>query len=174
MRPWIRNRNRHKIFLTDSVNCIALHYARECNGDASESALLKCVELSIGKVTAFRGHNKKVCEIPFNSSNKYQVCFTRVQSVPRILPLLIYCNFSRCQLFAWKTAAKMEEKIVAATCFWWRSSNKVVINKRRIRKKITQKNQQLWPTAKFDIINQNIFVLCAIIRIFSHLIYVSC
>jgi sodium/potassium-transporting ATPase subunit alpha len=46
---------------------------RECNGDASESALLKCVELSIGKVTEYRKANTKVCEIPFNSTNKYQV-----------------------------------------------------------------------------------------------------
>ncbi|XP_046344177.1 sodium/potassium-transporting ATPase subunit alpha-like [Haliotis cracherodii] len=46
---------------------------RECNGDASESALLKCVELSIGNVTEFRRRNKKVTEIPFNSTNKYQV-----------------------------------------------------------------------------------------------------
>ena len=46
---------------------------RECNGDASESALLKCVELSIGKVTEFRRRNKKINEIPFNSTNKYQV-----------------------------------------------------------------------------------------------------
>jgi len=46
---------------------------RECNGDASESALLKCVELSIGHVTDYRRRNKKVCEIPFNSTNKYQV-----------------------------------------------------------------------------------------------------
>ena len=46
---------------------------RECNGDASESALLKCVELSIGNVVNFRQNNKKVCEIPFNSTNKYQV-----------------------------------------------------------------------------------------------------
>jgi sodium/potassium-transporting ATPase subunit alpha len=46
---------------------------RECNGDASESALLKCVELSIGRVSEFRRANKKICEIPFNSSNKYQV-----------------------------------------------------------------------------------------------------
>ena len=46
---------------------------RECNGDASESALLKCVELSIGHVTEFRQRNKKICEIPFNSTNKYQV-----------------------------------------------------------------------------------------------------
>ncbi|KAL3887026.1 hypothetical protein ACJMK2_026982 [Sinanodonta woodiana] len=46
---------------------------RDCNGDASESALLKCVELSIGNVTSFRQRNKKIAEVPFNSSNKYQV-----------------------------------------------------------------------------------------------------
>lgn len=46
---------------------------RECNGDASESALLKCVELSMGNVTEYRKRNKKVVEIPFNSTNKYQV-----------------------------------------------------------------------------------------------------
>ncbi|CAF4018133.1 unnamed protein product [Adineta steineri] len=46
---------------------------RECNGDASESALLKCVEISIGSVIKFRESNPKVCEIPFNSTNKYQV-----------------------------------------------------------------------------------------------------
>ena len=52
---------------------------RECNGDASESALLKCVELSIGNVTEFRAKHNKACEIPFNSTNKYQVgCFTSV------------------------------------------------------------------------------------------------
>lgn len=46
---------------------------RECSGDASESALLKCVELSFGNVTDFRARNPKVLEIPFNSTNKYQV-----------------------------------------------------------------------------------------------------
>lgn len=46
---------------------------REVNGDASEAALLKCVELATGNVMKIRGRNKKVCEIPFNSSNKYQV-----------------------------------------------------------------------------------------------------
>ena len=48
-------------------------FSRECNGDASESALLKCVELSIGNVIQFRQRNSKVCEIPFNSTNKFQV-----------------------------------------------------------------------------------------------------
>ncbi|CAL1532052.1 unnamed protein product [Lymnaea stagnalis] len=46
---------------------------RECNGDASESALLKCVELSIGNVMKYRREHKKVLEIPFNSTNKFQV-----------------------------------------------------------------------------------------------------
>ena len=46
---------------------------RECNGDASETALLKCAELSVGKVSEFRKKHPKLCEIPFNSTNKYQV-----------------------------------------------------------------------------------------------------
>merc|ERR1712165_210545 len=46
---------------------------REVNGDASEAALLKCTELSTGDVMSFRSKAKKVCEIPFNSTNKYQV-----------------------------------------------------------------------------------------------------
>ena len=52
---------------------ITYFFYRECAGDASESALLKCVELSIGRVTEYRKKHKKVCEIPFNSTNKYQV-----------------------------------------------------------------------------------------------------
>ena len=46
---------------------------REVNGDASEAALLKCCELSEGKVMEYRSQRKNVCEIPFNSTNKYQV-----------------------------------------------------------------------------------------------------
>ena len=46
---------------------------REVNGDASEAALLKCCELSIGQVMQYRQRHKKVCEVPFNSTNKYQV-----------------------------------------------------------------------------------------------------
>lgn len=46
---------------------------REVNGDASEAALLKCVELSTGDVMAYRTRNPKLTEIPFNSTNKYQV-----------------------------------------------------------------------------------------------------
>ena len=46
---------------------------RECSGDASETALLKCVELAAGSVEDMRKRNPKVAEIPFNSTNKYQV-----------------------------------------------------------------------------------------------------
>ncbi|XP_072122400.1 sodium/potassium-transporting ATPase subunit alpha-3 [Mobula birostris] len=46
---------------------------REVAGDASESALLKCIELSSGSVKATRDKNKKINEIPFNSTNKYQL-----------------------------------------------------------------------------------------------------
>lgn len=52
---------------------------RDVAGDASESALLKCIELSCGAVRSMRDRNKKVAEIPFNSTNKYQVsCITDV------------------------------------------------------------------------------------------------
>ena len=46
---------------------------REVNGDASEAAILKCTELSKGNIMDYRAKNKKVCEIPFNSTNKFQV-----------------------------------------------------------------------------------------------------
>uniref|UniRef100_A0A8C4PGP7 Sodium/potassium-transporting ATPase subunit alpha-2 n=1 Tax=Equus asinus asinus TaxID=83772 RepID=A0A8C4PGP7_EQUAS len=46
---------------------------RDTAGDASESALLKCIELSCGSVRKMRDRNPKVAEIPFNSTNKYQV-----------------------------------------------------------------------------------------------------
>uniref|UniRef100_A0A672K3U6 Sodium/potassium-transporting ATPase subunit alpha n=1 Tax=Sinocyclocheilus grahami TaxID=75366 RepID=A0A672K3U6_SINGR len=46
---------------------------RDVAGDASESALLKCIELSCGSVKMMREKNKKVAEIPFNSTNKYQL-----------------------------------------------------------------------------------------------------
>ncbi|XP_018416828.1 PREDICTED: potassium-transporting ATPase alpha chain 2-like [Nanorana parkeri] len=43
------------------------------NGDASEAALLKFTEQIFGDVLEIRKRNKKALEIPFNSSNKYQV-----------------------------------------------------------------------------------------------------
>lgn len=47
---------------------------RDTIGDASESAILKCMELSIGNsVCAYRHRYPKVCEIPFNSTSKYHL-----------------------------------------------------------------------------------------------------
>merc|ERR1712055_49943 len=48
-------------------------FNRDVTGDASEAAILKCTELSKGNVMEYRSRNKKVCEIPFNSQNKFQV-----------------------------------------------------------------------------------------------------
>ncbi|KAG9482444.1 hypothetical protein GDO78_011241 [Eleutherodactylus coqui] len=42
-------------------------------GDASETALLKFSEVLTGNVMESRSQNKKVCEVPFNSTNKFQL-----------------------------------------------------------------------------------------------------
>lgn len=46
---------------------------KEIDGDASEAALLRCMETQIGNVELFRSRHKKIHEIPFNSTNKFQV-----------------------------------------------------------------------------------------------------
>jgi len=59
---------------------------RETAGDASESALLKCCELMMGNVENIRQRNAKVCEIPFNSTNKWQLSIHETEeSDPRYL-----------------------------------------------------------------------------------------
>ena len=66
---------------------------REVNGDASEAAILKCTELSTkaehGGVMAYRKKNPKVCEIPFNSTNKYQVSVHDTKSMDESQEYLI-------------------------------------------------------------------------------------
>ncbi|XP_015273570.1 PREDICTED: potassium-transporting ATPase alpha chain 1 [Gekko japonicus] len=42
-------------------------------GDASETALLKFSEITLGNVMEYRERFKKACEIPFNSTNKFQL-----------------------------------------------------------------------------------------------------
>lgn len=44
-------------------------------GDASETALLKFSEVVLGDIMDIRKRNPKVTEIPFNSTNKFQVTF---------------------------------------------------------------------------------------------------
>merc|ERR1711971_467867 len=66
---------------------------REVNGDASEAAILKCTELSTkaehGGVMVYRKKNPKVCEIPFNSTNKYQVSVHDTKSMDESQEYLI-------------------------------------------------------------------------------------
>ncbi len=46
---------------------------RAVHGDASETAILQFNEIVVGNVEDYRAKNKRVCDIPFNSANKYQV-----------------------------------------------------------------------------------------------------
>lgn len=47
---------------------------RDCQGDASESGILKCTEIvTKGDTLGMRNRYKKVHEVPFNSTNKYQL-----------------------------------------------------------------------------------------------------
>ncbi|XP_037944797.1 sodium/potassium-transporting ATPase subunit alpha-like [Teleopsis dalmanni] len=53
---------------------------RDVTGDASETAILRAMELILGDVIAIRKLNRKVTEIPFNSVNKYQVSIHETNS----------------------------------------------------------------------------------------------
>lgn len=48
-------------------------FSRDVKGDASEQAILKCMEQVDGNVAEYRKEFPTACEIPFNSTNKYQV-----------------------------------------------------------------------------------------------------
>eukprot|EP00127_Corallochytrium_limacisporum_P001578 Clim_evm31s66 gene=Clim_evmTU31s66 len=56
---------------------------RLTNGDASESALIKFAE-EIRPIEKFRAANKKVCEIPFNSTNKFAVSVVEDEDDPTV------------------------------------------------------------------------------------------
>ncbi|XP_078387905.1 potassium-transporting ATPase alpha chain 2-like [Cetorhinus maximus] len=53
---------------------------RQVVGDASESALLKFSETVFGNVMEFREENTKLFEIPFNSTNKFQLSIHRTNN----------------------------------------------------------------------------------------------
>ena len=67
---------------------------RECTGDASETALLKCTELCVGNVMGMREKNPKLIEIPFNSTNKYQVQHNTPPPPPPPLSISLHTHFS--------------------------------------------------------------------------------
>ena len=51
---------------------------RTVNGDASESAILRFAELTLKNVNDYRKQRKKLFEIPFNSTNKWQLSIHEV------------------------------------------------------------------------------------------------
>ncbi|VIO93925.1 Uncharacterized protein BM_BM10442 [Brugia malayi] len=55
-------------------------WKRDANGDASEVAILKYCEYTCGNVTAYRKLYPKIFEIPFNSTNKFQVSIHKQES----------------------------------------------------------------------------------------------
>ncbi|XP_066428720.1 potassium-transporting ATPase alpha chain 1 isoform X2 [Eleutherodactylus coqui] len=58
-------------------------------GDASETALLKFSELTVGNVTEYRERFKKVSEVPFNSTNKFQLSIHELQDPLDLRYLLV-------------------------------------------------------------------------------------
>ena len=61
--------------------------SRDVNGDATEAGILKLTEITTGSAHQYREDFPKVCEIPFNSTNKYQVSIhvTEVEGVKKHL-----------------------------------------------------------------------------------------
>jgi len=72
---------------------------KEVNGDASESAILKCMEMSVGDVAGYRDKNKKLCEIPFNSTNKFQVSVHDADGENRCLLVMKVLTLSCVRVF---------------------------------------------------------------------------
>lgn len=70
-------------------------------GDASETALLKFTELTVGNVMDYRNRFKKAVELPFNSTNKFQVsvglltdyCIINQISGLSVFFICYHCNF---------------------------------------------------------------------------------
>ncbi|XP_069768936.1 potassium-transporting ATPase alpha chain 1-like [Narcine bancroftii] len=62
---------------------------REVIGDASETALLKFTELTIGNVCDYRHRFRKVSEIPFNSTNKFQLSIHEMEDPLDLRYLLV-------------------------------------------------------------------------------------
>ena len=53
---------------------------KEVIGDASEAALLKCVEMTTGDIKKYRNSYSKIAEIQFNSTNKYHASIHESES----------------------------------------------------------------------------------------------
>ena len=60
-------------FLSDAANMQKDAMKRACTGDASETAILQYSEKVVGDVAKYRASYRKIFEIPFNSTSKFQV-----------------------------------------------------------------------------------------------------
>ena len=109
---------------------------KEVNGDASEAAILKCTELSKGDVIGYRNRNKKVCEIPFNSSNKFQVSIHETED-PNDNRSDMVLNYFVCIYFYLKALISMVcfqytpshigiSTISWQTMVWWLNSYEII------------------------------------------------
>ncbi|KAF1744568.1 hypothetical protein MXB_884 [Myxobolus squamalis] len=78
--------NRAEFITTQDFNEPVLRW--ETAGDASESALIKYVELFHGPIIDFRNLYPTMFEIPFNSINKYQLSVHSQPDDPRYLVLM--------------------------------------------------------------------------------------
>ncbi|XP_023265986.1 potassium-transporting ATPase alpha chain 1-like, partial [Seriola lalandi dorsalis] len=58
-------------------------------GDASETALLKFTELTVGNIMDYRNRFKKVVEVPFNSTNKFQLSIHELEDPLDLRYLLV-------------------------------------------------------------------------------------
>ncbi|NP_001135833.1 uncharacterized protein LOC733327 [Xenopus laevis] len=58
-------------------------------GDASETALVKFSEITVGNVMEYRERFKKVTEVPFNSTNKFQLSIHELQDPLDLRYLLV-------------------------------------------------------------------------------------
>lgn len=66
---------------------------RAVDGDASEAAILKRMQIMFSDVMEIRKRNKKVAEIPFSSVNKYQVStFTTKTEIRKYCKIAILKN----------------------------------------------------------------------------------
>lgn len=73
-------------FQDDPENYAKEIHQRECVGDASEVAIFRCMEATVGQVASYRLANEKICEVQFSSSNRYQFSIHRTNdNDPRYL-----------------------------------------------------------------------------------------
>lgn len=73
---------------------ISFDSQRAVVGDASETALLKFSEVVLGDVMDIRKRNHKVAEIPFNSTNKFQVSCSSQENLCYYENSISTCKYS--------------------------------------------------------------------------------